>query len=83
MTRFKLVQKSSNRTQTTFHVMAGDAIVGSINVPPSQVEDLLKHWHTPQAAPAKAADKAAASHQAIVAALRKGPRLKKAALLRS
>jgi hypothetical protein len=83
MTKFSLVQKSSNRTQTTFHVMADGAIVGSISVPPGQVDDLLKHWHGPQAAAAKPAAKAEASRKAISASLRRGPKLSKAALLRS
>ena len=82
MTKFSLVQKSSNRTQATFHVMADGAIVGSITVPNEQAGDLLKHWHAP-ATPAKPAAKAEASRAAISAALRKGPKLSKAALLRS
>ena len=85
MTKFSLVQKSSNRTQATFHVMADGAIVGSISVPPKQASDLLKHWHAaPTASAAKpAADKVARGKAAIVAALKRGPRLSKAALLRS
>jgi hypothetical protein len=88
MTKFSLVQKSTNRTQTTFHVMADGAIVGSINVPPNQVGDLLKHWKGPQSAPptkpaTSAADKAARGKSAIVAAFKKGRPLTKAALLRS
>ena len=43
--KYRLVEKSSNQLKTTFHVLnsSGD-VVGSINVPPNQVADLLKCW---------------------------------------
>ena len=83
---FRLEKKEASRALVKFHILnsAGE-LCGSVNVPPSQESDLLKHWHAPEeAAPAaKAASKAARSKAAIVAALKKGPRLSKAALLRS
>ena len=42
MNKFRLVQKSSNKAQTTFHVLSGEDVVGSINVHPEEVGDLLK-----------------------------------------
>ena len=52
--RFTLTKKTSNRAQTTFHVLdSQNSIVGSINVPNEQAEDMLKHWSGPTgAAPA-------------------------------
>jgi hypothetical protein len=45
---FKLVQKSINQAVAKFFVFdqAGD-IVGSINVPPGQIDALLKQWMGP------------------------------------
>jgi hypothetical protein len=42
---FKLIKKSSTAALAKFQVLnaAGD-IVGSVNVPPSQVDDLLRCW---------------------------------------
>ena len=42
---FKLTQKSINKAIAKFHVLnrAGD-VVGSINVPPDQIDALLKQW---------------------------------------
>jgi hypothetical protein len=82
---FRLEKKSTGPTLTKFFVRdSTNAIVGTINVANEQAADLQKHWRSPQATapPAKAVDKAAAGKAAIVAALRKGPRLSKAALLR-
>ena len=48
MSKFRLIQKSSNRLLTKFHVLNEDGdIVGSIGVEPSQASDLLKHWSGP------------------------------------
>jgi hypothetical protein len=45
MRTYRLVQKDSNHLKATFHVLnSSDDIVGSINVPPNQVADLLRHW---------------------------------------
>jgi hypothetical protein len=43
--KFTLLEKSRNRLRTTFHVVneAGD-VCGSVNVPPDQAADLLRHW---------------------------------------
>jgi hypothetical protein len=45
---FKLSQKSINQAVAKFHVLnrAGE-VVGSINVPPEQVDVLLKKWTGP------------------------------------
>ena len=50
---FKLVQKSVNKALAKFHVVnrAGD-IVGSVNVPPEEVNALLQHWSGPVERPA-------------------------------
>jgi hypothetical protein len=80
---FRLEKQSATKALVKFHIKnsAGE-LCGSVSVPPAQEADLLKHWHGPQAAPAKPAARAEASRAAISAALRKGPRLSKAALLR-
>ena len=81
---FRLEKKSTGPALTKFFVRdSTNAIVGTINVANEQAADLQKHWRGPQAAPAKAADKAAVGKAAIVAALKRGPKLSKAALLRS
>jgi hypothetical protein len=42
---FKLEKKTSNRLQTTFHVLNGKGdICGSINIKNSEVSDLLRCW---------------------------------------
>ena len=83
---FRLEKVSATKALVKFHIKnsAGETC-GSVSVPPSQVDDLLASWHGPQAAPSAkpAADKAARGKAAIVAALKRGPRLSKAALLRS
>jgi hypothetical protein len=45
---FRLTQKSINQVVARFHISnrAGD-IVGSINVPPDQIDALLKQWTGP------------------------------------
>ena len=80
---FRLEKKSTGPTLTKFFVYdSTGATVGIITVGNEQAEDLQSHWRAPQAPPAKAAGKAAAGAAAIIAALRKGPRLSKEALLR-
>jgi hypothetical protein len=54
MSKFRLVQKASNQVKTTFHVLSGDDVVGSINVHANEVGDLLKCWIGPKQQPAKA-----------------------------
>ena len=42
---FRLEKKTSNRLQTTFHVINGKGdLCGSINVKNSEVDDLLRCW---------------------------------------
>jgi hypothetical protein len=54
--KFRLEKKSSNRALTKFHILnSADETVGSVNVPPSQESDLLKHWTGAKAAAAKPA----------------------------
>jgi hypothetical protein len=49
---YKLVKKATNKVKTTFQVLdsSGD-IVGSINVKPSEEQDLLRHWNRPTVQP--------------------------------
>ena len=78
---FKLLKKAVGATLTKFHVVdARGDIVGSINVANEQASDLQKHWREP-GAPA-AATKHQTAVNAISAALRRGPRMKKEAILR-
>ena len=43
--RFSLTEKGRTRIHTTFHVAdSTGTVVGSINVPHGQEDDLLKHW---------------------------------------
>ena len=78
--KFQLSKESTGRSMTRFHVTnARGEVCGVINVAKSDAEDLQRHWHAAPTAPAKAA---AGGKAAIVAALRRGPRLSKAALLR-
>jgi hypothetical protein len=46
MSKFRLIQKASNQAKTTFHIInsSGD-VVGSVNVPPKEVSDLLRCWN--------------------------------------
>ena len=46
--KFRLIQKSINQAVAKFQVLdqIGD-IIGSINVPPEQVDALLKQWMGP------------------------------------
>jgi hypothetical protein len=82
---FKLVQHSSNRANTIYHVLdAGDGtVLGSINCPRGEENTLLSHWRdSVPAAAAATAGKQARAANAMVAALRRGPRMSKAAILR-
>jgi hypothetical protein len=80
---FRLEKVSATRALVKYHIKnsAGE-LCGSVSVPPSQEKDLLASWHGPQAAPAKPAAKAEASRAAISAALKRGPKLTRQALLR-
>jgi hypothetical protein len=43
--KFRLQEKSRNRVRVTFHIFnQADDLCGSVNVPPDQAGDLLKHW---------------------------------------
>ena len=77
MTSFKLVKKSATRALVNFHILNSVGhVVGSVNVPPSQEADLLAHWKGPSAAAKPGGP------SAIAAALLKGPRLSRQAILR-
>ena len=77
---FRLQKQSTGPTLTKFYVHdSTNAIVGTINVANEQAEDLQKHW---RGAPTPAA-KPASGRTALANALLKGPKLNKAALLRS
>ena len=42
---FQLVHKGNTAANAVFHVLdEKDTVVGSVNVPPSQAADLLRHW---------------------------------------
>jgi hypothetical protein len=81
MMQFRLEKKEATKALVKFHILnsAGE-LCGSVNVPPAQEADLLKHWRAPQATTAA---KPADGKAAIVAALKRGPRLTRQALLRS
>jgi hypothetical protein len=76
--KFTLQQKSAGRTGlTTFNVLDEKNLVrGTVSVPSSASDDLIKCWKGTYVA-AKPAGTAA-----MVAALRKGPKLSKEAILR-
>jgi hypothetical protein len=52
MTSYKLIEKSRNKAEATFHIVnsVGD-ICGSVNVPPSEGDNLLRHWTGAKATP--------------------------------
>jgi hypothetical protein len=51
---YRLIQKSINKAVATFHVLnAKDDIVGSVNVPPSEISDLMRHWNGARTTEAK------------------------------
>jgi hypothetical protein len=80
---FKLVHKSTNAALATFHIRDGRGdIVGSVNVKPDEVADLQKCWRDSAPAAAATAGKQARAANALVAALKRGPRMNKAAILR-
>ena len=85
---FKLEKVEANKDLVKFHIWnSADELVGSVNVQPKDESDLLRSWKGESATPApkaaKPADRATRAKEAFVAALKKGPRLNKAALLRS
>ena len=86
MMNFRLEKASATKALVKFNITnsAGE-LCGTVSVPPSQEPDLLRHWKATQATTpaAKAAKAEATGKAAIVAALKRGPRLSKAALLRS
>ena len=81
--RHMCTQCTTGPVLTKFHVLdSTGAIVGSINVANEQVSDLLKCWRDSAPAVAAPAGKQARAVNAIVAALKRGPRLNKEAILR-
>ena len=45
MTTFKLVKKSVTKALAKFHILnARNETVGSVNIPPSEISDLLRNW---------------------------------------
>ena len=83
---FRLERVSANKALVKFNIVnSAEELCGTVSVPPSQEADLLRHWKVAQATTpvAKAAKAEAAGKAAIVAALRRGPKLSKTALLRS
>ena len=80
---FKLVHKSTNAALATYHIRNGRGdIVGSVNIKPDEVSDLLKCWRDSVPAAATIAGKQARGANAIIAALKRGPRMNKEAILR-
>ena len=72
---FRLEKQSATRALVKFRILnSGGELCGSVSVPPSQEAALLASWKGGTTPPAAKA--------AIVAALKRGPRLSKAALLR-
>lgn len=94
MTHFRLEKSttaSSHSSVTRFNVFnARGDIIGSINVPPDEEQDLLTHWRSSAPAPARAAATPRAAgkkENPMIAALlnasrRNGP-LTRAAILRA
>ena len=83
---FRPEKQERTKAVAKFHILnARGELCGSVNVPPAQEADLLKHWRPQQAAPAaaNAAAKAERGRAAIANALLRGPRLSKKVLLRS
>jgi hypothetical protein len=84
MKQFRLSRQPQppGATLTKFHVLSSDSsIVGSINVPNEEANDLQKHWLGGQKAPAAAAGNQNPMVTAMVAAARRHP-LNKQAILR-
>jgi dihydrodipicolinate synthase/N-acetylneuraminate lyase len=80
---FKLEKKSANRVLVKYHITnARGDICGSVNVSPEEKADLLKHWREPAPAAATASARHQPAVNAISAALRRGPRMNKEAVLR-
>ena len=78
---FKLVKKSATAALTKFQILnaAGD-IVGSVNVPPNQVSDLLRCWTG--TAPAKDSPQQSPRNALAAASLKARKPTSKQAILR-
>ena len=85
MKSFKLKKSTaSTKSLSKFSIMDGDTIVGSINIPPSEENDLRQHWLGANVGPSmrqRAAEESSAK-QAMTAAILKGRRMSKQAVLR-
>ena len=80
---FKLERKSTGATLTKYHVVdSNNTIVGSINVANEQSGDLEKCWRGAAPAAATTAAKQARAITALAAALKRGPKLDRQAILR-
>lgn len=78
---FRLERKSVGATLTKFNITDDKGtIYGSVNVPNEAASDLLKQWRQPEpAAAATARGEKARVVNAMVAALKRGPRVNKEA----
>ena len=79
---FRLVHKTTTAANAVFHIVnAKGDICGSVNVSPGQENDLRKCWRG--AAPAaRTAGEQARVANAMVAAIKRGPRLSREGVLR-
>ena len=77
---FKLVHKSTNAALATYYITDGRGDI--VNVKPDEVADLQKCWRDSVPATAATAGKQARAANALVAALKRGPRMSKQAILR-
>ena len=48
---FRLSKKSTGKINTVFHVLAGNDLIGSVNVPNAEVPNFLSCWQGPTDAP--------------------------------
>ena len=77
--QFRLEKKEATRGLLKFNILnSGGELCGTVSVLPSQEAALLASWKGATTPPAKKTD----SRAALVAALKRGPRLSKEALLR-
>ena len=68
--KFRLTKKSTGQVLTTFHIFDGNNdVVGSVNVPHHQVDDLLRHWQGAIDSPQR--QRETSSPNAMVAAMMK------------
>jgi bifunctional ADP-heptose synthase (sugar kinase/adenylyltransferase) len=81
---FKLVQHSTTRANAVYHVFdAGDGtVLGAITCPRGEEDNLLNCCRDSVPAAAATAGKQARAANAMVAALKREPRMSKAAILR-